>query len=374
MKLLFFIGTRPEAIKIAPLYLAFKESFPESDIKLCLTGQHNEMLWQVMDVFQLKADYNLDVMTQGQDLYSLSSKLLLSIRDVLHSFNPDYVFVHGDTTTSFIASLASFYNKSKICHIEAGLRTYDLYSPFPEEANRSLTGRLANLHFAPSNLAKENLIREGIHESGVIVTGNTVIDALLLVSKWLKGKDNKELLANYSEIDFTKKIILITNHRRENLEFGIREVCEAVKLLSIKFTDIQFVFPVHMNPIIRKQVDEVLKDLENVHLLAPLNYLDFIFFMNHSYLIITDSGGIQEEAPILGKPVIVTRESTERPEAIKEGLTFITGPHATAIVNRVSQLIDDTAYYETIAKPSFVFGDGKASERIVDYFRNSIVS
>ena len=373
MKFLFFIGTRPEAIKIAPLYLGFKDSFPDFDIRLCLTGQHNEMLWQVMDVFDLKADYNLDVMTQGQDLYSLSAKLLLSIRDVLTQFNPDYVFVHGDTTTSFIASLASFYNKSKICHIEAGLRTYNLYSPFPEEANRSLTGRLTHFHFAPSKLAKENLVNEGIDVSKIIVTGNTVVDALLLVSKKLKEENGKELRSKYSEIDFNKKMILITNHRRENLEFGIRKVCEAIRILSIKYPEAQFVFPVHLNPLIKKQVDEVLGKCPNIFLLPPLNYEDFIFFMNSSHFIITDSGGIQEEAPILGKPVIVTREATERPEAVDLGLTFLVGPLTDSIIEVGSRLIEDETFYQSIAKPNYVYGDGKASERIVSFFKENIL-
>ena len=373
MKFLFFIGTRPEAIKIAPLYLAFKKSFPEYDVRLCLTGQHNEMLWQVMDVFELKADYKLEVMTQGQTLYSLSARLLSGVQDVVIDFNPDYVFVHGDTTTSFVAALGSYYNQSKICHIEAGLRTYNLYSPFPEEANRQLTSRIADLHFAPSNLSKKNLLKEGISEKKIVITGNTVVDALLYVSEKLRLTPEDRYLKKYSAIDFSKKIVLVTNHRRENLENGIKRVCEAIRDLSIKYPEVCFVFPVHLNPIIKEIADEVLLDLSNVHLLAPLEYDEFIFFMNKSYMIITDSGGIQEEAPILGKPVVVTRETTERPEAVEAGCCFLLGPNTKKIIDTVSKLIENNEFYKSIAKPNYVYGDGKASQRIVEYFKDNIL-
>ncbi len=372
MKILFFIGTRPEAIKIAPLYIKYKKEFPNYDIKLCLTGQHNEMLWQVMEVFDLKADYSLDVMTKAQDLFSLSSKLISSIRDVLIDFNPNYVFVHGDTTTSFIASLCSFYNKSKICHVEAGLRTHQLFSPFPEEANRSLTARLADFHFAPSKLAKSNLVSEGINSNSILITGNTVIDALLMVSNSLESKYGPSIQKKFNNIDFSKKIILITSHRRENLEFGIKNVCYSIKSLAELYPEVQFVFPVHLNPRISNQVNSILTSLKNVFLFEPFNYIEFIFFMNRSYLIITDSGGIQEEAPILGKPVIITRDSTERPEAVNEGISFLLGADTNKIINKVTELLNDSDYYESIARPNYVYGDGKACDKIIDFFKKNI--
>ena len=373
MTFLFFVGTRPEAIKIAPLYLTFKKSFPEHKTKLCLTGQHSEMLLQVMEIFDLKADFNLEVMTQGQDLYSLSAKLLLGIKNVIEDVKPDFIFVHGDTTTSFIAALAGFYRKIKICHIEAGLRTGNLYSPFPEEANRSLTARITNFHFAPSQIAKKNLISEGINEDSIVVTGNTVVDSLILIQEKISNRDNSDLFEKFSKIDLTKKIILVTNHRRENLEHGIREVFNAIYELSVLYPDIEFVFPVHLNPIITAQAHEVLQGLNNVHLLSPLNYIEFSFFMNKSYLIITDSGGIQEEAPILGKPVIVTRLETERPEAVESGISFLLGPDRRKIIDKVEDLLQDDDYYRSIAKPNFVYGDGKSCQRIADHFKKSIL-
>lgn len=367
-KILVVFGTRPEAIKVAPLIKALKQN-EDFEVRTCNTGQHKEMLDQVLNFFDLECDYRLDIMTENQTLFSITEKIINNIKNVLEDFNPDYVFVHGDTSTTMAASLASFYHGAKICHIEAGLRTSDLRNPFPEEANRRITTVLSDYHFAPTESSRNNLLKENVNDNKIIVTGNTVIDALLYGIDKVKSDEGiiKELK---SKLDLSKDIILITCHRRENHGEGILNVCKAVKKLALNNANYQFVFPVHLNPKILKIVHDQLKGIENVLLIEPLNYPNFIWLMNESKIIVTDSGGVQEEAPSLGKPVIVIRDETERPEAVEAGTVKLVGSNADLLINEVQHLIDDEEDYLKMSNAHNPYGDGKAVERIIEYIMN----
>lgn len=378
-KILLVFGTRPEAIKMAPLVLEMKK---HADLKteVCVTGQHREMLDQVLDLFDIKPDYDLNIMKSNQDLYDVTSAVVLGMRQILEKSQPDIVLVHGDTTTSMAAALAAFYKKIAVGHVEAGLRTYDIYSPWPEEINRQLTSRIATYNFAPTETAKYNLTSEGVPAEKIEITGNTVIDALHIVISRLE-KDTticnnvrkKIMSAGYdlSRQNDGKKIVLITGHRRENFGDGFLHICNAIKELSQRFNDVDFIYPVHLNPNVRKPVNEILGEgLENVFLTEPLEYQEFVYLMSKSYLILTDSGGIQEEAPGLGKPVLVMRDTTERPEAVEAGTVKLVGSDKEMIINTTSELLTNHNAYETMANAVNPYGDGHASERIVNKLKN----
>jgi len=369
-KILLVFGTRPEAIKMVPIVEELQNR--KIAVKVCVTAQHRQMLDQVLELFAIKPDYDLDIMQDNQNLYTVTSNILLKMQDVLYKERPDMVLVHGDTTTTFAVSLASFYQKIAVGHIEAGLRTHNLYAPWPEEANRKLTAVLAQYHFAPTLKAKSNLLQEGVNEKNIIVTGNTVIDALLMVVKRIEN--DKALQANLQkEIEKkgyrfnNKKIVLITGHRRENFGKGFLHICNAIAELARTYRDVDFVYPVHLNPNVQKPVFEILSGIENIYLIEPLEYLPFVYLMGESYLILTDSGGIQEEAPSLGKPVLVMRESTERPEALQAGTVRLVGTDEQKIIQEVSSLIEDKKKYERMAKAINPYGDGKASKKIADF-------
>mgnify|MGYP001099781349 CR=1 FL=1 len=378
-KIMLVFGTRPEAIKMAPLVKEFQKYPKFFQTIVCVTGQHREMLDQVLSLFNVYPDYDLNIMQQGQDLYDVTSRVLIGMRDVLKQSLPDIVIVHGDTTTSMAAALAAFYQQIPVAHVEAGLRTHNIYSPWPEEMNRLLTGRLATYHFSPTPLSRSNLMREGIDDRNVIVTGNTVIDALYWVVD--KIKNNKELdneledilsKAGYdvNRLNNGKKLVLITGHRRENFGDGFINMCTAIKDLTVKYPDLDFVYPMHLNPNVRKPIHEVfgenLSGLKNMFFIEPLEYLSFVYLMEKSSIVLTDSGGIQEEAPGLGKPVLVMRDTTERPEALDAGTVKLVGTDYNKIVNEVSSLIDDKAAYEKMSKAVNPYGDGLACGRIVN--------
>lgn len=372
-KVLIVFGTRPEAIKMAPLVKAFeKECSIES--KVCVTAQHREMLDQVLEIFDIKPDYDLNIMKPGQDLFDVTSNVLLSLKDVLTDFSPDVVLVHGDTTTTSSASLAAFYSKVKVGHVEAGLRTGDLYSPWPEEANRQIAGVLANYHFAPTTTSENNLLKENKDPKNIIVTGNTVIDALFLAldkiekNDELKSKIVESINSQY-KLRNDKKIILVTGHRRENFGDGFINICEALKTIATNNPDIDIVYPVHLNPNVQKPVREILSNTSNVYLINPLQYEQFIYMMDKSYFIITDSGGVQEEAPSLGKPVLVMRDTTERPEAVEAGTVKLVGTSKETIIKEAQKLLDDKNEYTTMSKAHNPYGDGKACERIVKFIK-----
>ena len=372
-KVLLVFGTRPEAIKMAPLVKAFeKETSIES--KVCVTAQHREMLDQVLSMFDITPDYDLNIMKPGQDLFDVTANVLLGLKDVLNDFNPDVVLVHGDTTTTSASSLAAFYHKIKVGHVEAGLRTGDIYSPWPEEANRQITGVLANYHFAPTTTSQNNLLKENKNSDDIIVTGNTVIDALFLAldkienNLQLKNKIIDSINTQYRLKD-DKKLILVTGHRRENFGQGFIHICQALKTLALNNPDIDIVYPVHLNPNVQKPVKEILSDVSNVFLIEPLQYESFIYMMHKSYFIITDSGGVQEEAPSLGKPVLVMRDTTERPEAIEAGTVKLVGTNAQTIIGEAQNLLNDKVEYEKMSKAHNPYGDGKACERIVDFIK-----
>jgi UDP-N-acetylglucosamine 2-epimerase (non-hydrolysing) len=372
-KVLLIFGTRPEAIKMAPLVQAFKK---ESliDTKVCVTAQHREMLDQVLDMFDIKPDYDLNLMKPGQDLYDITANVLLGMKGVLEDFKPHVILVHGDTTTTSSASLAAFYQKIKVGHVEAGLRTGDIYSPWPEEANRQITGVLANYHFAPTTTSQNNLLKENKDSKHIIVTGNTVIDALFLaLDKIEKNDDLKskiiESINSQYELKNDKKIILVTGHRRENFGDGFINICEALKTIAIKNPNIDIVYPVHLNPNVQKPVKEILSNTSNVYLINPLQYEQFIYMMNKSYFIITDSGGVQEEAPSLGKPVLVMRDTTERPEAVEAGTVKLVGTSKETIITEAQKLLDDENEYNKMSKAHNPYGDGKACERIVEFIK-----
>ena len=372
-------GTRPEAIKMAPLVKEFQKQPKRVETVVCVTGQHREMLDQVLKIFDIKPDYDLNIMEQGQDLYDVTARVLTGMRDVLKEVKPDVVLVHGDTTTSTAAALAAFYQQIPVGHVEAGLRTHNIYSPWPEEMNRLLTGRLATYHFSPTPLSRNNLIKESVDDRNIIITGNTVIDALYWVVD--KIKNNKELdneledilsKAGYdvNRLNNGKKLVLITGHRRENFGDGFINMCTAIKDLTVKYPDLDFVYPMHLNPNVRKPIHEVfgenLSGLKNMFFIEPLEYLSFVYLMEKSSIVLTDSGGIQEEAPGLGKPVLVMRDTTERPEALDAGTVKLVGTDYNKIVNEVSSLIDDKAAYEKMSKAVNPYGDGLACGRIVN--------
>ncbi|RJF38005.1 non-hydrolyzing UDP-N-acetylglucosamine 2-epimerase [Pseudoalteromonas gelatinilytica] len=366
MKVLTVFGTRPEAIKMAPLVLAL-ENDARIEAKVCVTAQHREMLDQVLELFQITPDYDLNIMKAGQDLYDITSKILLGLRDVLDEFKPDWVLVHGDTTTTFAASMAAFYKQIKVGHVEAGLRTGNLYSPWPEEANRTLTGVLTAKHFAPTQASADNLLREHVPQSTIFVTGNTVIDALLQVKNNVLPKADVQQQLNEKFADILDKpYVLITGHRRESFGGGFERICQSISSLASKYPDYNFVYPVHLNPNVQEPVKRLLADKSNVKLIDPQDYLPFVFLMNQAYLILTDSGGVQEEAPSLGKPVLVMRDTTERPEAVAAGTVKLVGTDSNKIINAVSELIDNKETYKEMSFAHNPYGDGKACERIID--------
>lgn len=374
-KILLVFGTRPEAIKMAPLVKEFQKYTDIFETKVCVTAQHRQMLDQVLDIFEIIPDYDLNVMRQGQDLYDITSSVLLGIRDVLKVYNPDIVFVHGDTTTSFITALACFYEKTKVAHVEAGLRTHNIYSPWPEEANRQLTCKLAHYHFAPTSASAQNLLDEKVSENKILTTGNTVIDALFLViakinaNPSLQTELTNELFEKSYTLDLDKKIILVTGHRRENFGQGFINICEALKTLALNNPDIDIVYPVHLNPNVQKPVKEILSNIPNIFLIEPLSYMSFVYLMSKSYLIITDSGGVQEEAPSLGKPVLVMRDTTERPEAVEAGTVKLVGTNKEVIVKEAQKLLDNAHEYNKMSQAHNPYGDGKACAKIIEFIK-----
>ncbi len=367
IKILSIFGTRPEAIKMAPLIHKFI-AHPEIDSKVCITAQHRSMLDQVLTVFNIKPDYDLDIMKQGQELSEVSRSILQGVEKILHKEKPDLVVVHGDTTTTFMASLAAFYQKIKIAHIEAGLRTGDLYSPWPEEANRKLTSIITRLHFSPTKEAKQNLLNEGISPEIIFQTGNTIVDSLYSVINKISNNDilRSELEEFFNFLPAGKRIILVTGHRRENFGGGLEQICEALKLIANQFLDVSIVYPVHPNPKVQEPVNRALKNIDNIYLIEPLNYIPFVYLMQKSYLVLTDSGGIQEEAPSLGKPVLVMRNTTERPEALNAGTVRLVGVQKDKIYNETRELLTNRTIYERMSKAHNPYGDGNASQYIVD--------
>ena len=368
-------GTRPEAIKMAPLVKEFQKYPEQFKTQVCVTGQHRQMLDQVLEIFDIVPDFDLDIMKQGQDLFDVTSRVMLGMREVLSTAKPDIVLVHGDTTTSTAAALAAFYCQIPVGHVEAGLRTHNIYSPWPEEMNRQITGRIASYHFAPTELSKNNLLKENVEQQQIYITGNTVIDALYWVIKKIKG--NGELQSQLSEelkeagydVSRNRPLVLITGHRRENFGDGFISICRAIKTLSQKFPDVDFVYPMHLNPNVRKPIKEVfgenLSNLGNMFFIEPLEYLSFVFLMEKATIVLTDSGGIQEEAPGLGKPVLVMRNTTERPEALEAGTVKLVGTDYDKIVTEVSNLLTDPAYYSSMSQAVNPYGDGMACERIM---------
>ena len=409
-KVMLVFGTRPEAIKMAPLVKAFEQYTEDFETIVCVTGQHRQMLDQVLGLFEIVPDYDLNIMKQGQDLYDVTSRVLLGMRDVLREVQPDVVLVHGDTTTSTAAALAAFYQQIPVGHVEAGLRTHNIYSPWPEEMNRQITGRIATYNFSPTPLSRQNLLEEKVSEASITVTGNTVIDALYWVVDKIKGDEQlsaelKGVLAtagydvdrlgknknsdggNNCQLSIvncelkSRRLVLITGHRRENFGDGFIHMCTAIRDLVQKYPDVDFVYPMHLNPNVRKPIQEVFTGLDslstgegwgeagNMFFIEPLEYLSFVYLMEKSTLVLTDSGGIQEEAPGLGKPVLVMRDTTERPEALEAGTVKLVGTNYDRIVNEVSQLLDDAAYYDAMSKAVNPYGDGKACERIVNFIK-----
>ena len=373
-KVLLVFGTRPEAIKMAPLVEEFQKDRVNFETKVCVTAQHRQMLDQVLDMFDIIPEYDLNLMKPGQDLYDITSNVLLGMKDVLSDFEPDVVLVHGDTTTTSATSLAAFYQKIKVGHVEAGLRTHDIYSPWPEEANRQITGVLANYHFAPTQTSQDNLLRENKDAKNIIVTGNTVIDALFLALEKIENderlkKQIEESINTQYKIDSSKKLILVTGHRRENFGQGFINICEALKTLALDNEDIDIVYPVHLNPNVQKPVKEILSSVNNVYLIEPLQYESFLYLMNKSYFIITDSGGVQEEAPSLGKPVLVMRDTTERPEALEAGTVNLVGTNPNKIIEKAQKLLDDKMEYEKMSQAHNPYGDGKACKKIVNFIK-----
>ncbi|PPB57980.1 UDP-N-acetylglucosamine 2-epimerase (non-hydrolyzing) [Campylobacter hyointestinalis subsp. hyointestinalis] len=372
-KVLLVFGTRPEAIKMAPLVKEFQKQ-EEITTKVCVTAQHRQMLDQVLDIFGIDPDFDLNVMKEGQDLYDITTNVLLGMREIFREFKPDIMLVHGDTSTTFSASLAAFYSKIKIGHVEAGLRTHNIYSPWPEEANRQLTGVLANYHFAPTVNSKDNLIRENKNSDSIIIAGNTVIDALFLAlheiqnNQYLKSKILNAINEVYA-INQSRKFILVTGHRRENFGNGFINICEALKTIALNNPDIDIVYPVHLNPNVQKPVNEILANIKNIYLVKPLEYEKFVYLMSKSYFIITDSGGIQEEAPSLGKPVLVTRDTTERPEALEAGTVKLVGSEKKLIIEEAQKLINDSMEYEKMSMSHNPYGDGSACKKIVEFIK-----
>lgn len=378
--ILLVFGTRPEAIKMAPLVKKLQSDPDQFKTVVCVTAQHRQMLDQVLHIFDIVPDYDLDIMKPNQDLYDITSRVLLGMRDVLKEVQPDVVLVHGDTTTSTAAALAAFYQQIPVGHVEAGLRTHNIYSPWPEEMNRQLTGRIATCHFAPTPLAKQNLLRENVAENQIVVTGNTVIDALYMVVDKIKNDEAmqeelagvlKEAGYDTARLDGSRRLVLITGHRRENFGNGFISMCTAIRDLAAKYPDVDFVYPMHLNPNVRKPIHEVfgedLTQYANLFFIEPLEYLSFVYLMEKSAIVLTDSGGIQEEAPGLGKPVLVMRDTTERPEALESGTVHLVGTNYDKIVMEVSTLLDDAEAYQKMSQAVNPYGDGKACGRIAEY-------
>lgn len=377
-KVMLVFGTRPEAIKMAPLVKEFQKNTADFETIVCVTGQHREMLDQVLHIFDIRPDYDLNIMKQGQDLYDVTSRVLIGMRDVLKEVGPDVVLVHGDTTTSTAAALAAFYQQIPVGHVEAGLRTHNIYSPWPEEMNRLITSRIAMYNFSPTTLSKQNLLREAVEEKSITVTGNTVIDALYMVVDKIKNNKNldddlKKILLDsgydVNRLNDGKKLVLITGHRRENFGDGFINMCSAIKDLTEKYPEVDFVYPMHLNPNVRKPIHEVfgedLSGLKNMFFIEPLEYLSFVYLMEKSTIVLTDSGGIQEEAPGLGKPVLVMRDTTERPEALEAGTVKLVGTGYDKILSEVSILLENTSDYEQMSKALNPYGDGNACMRII---------
>ncbi|MGB9696484.1 MAG: non-hydrolyzing UDP-N-acetylglucosamine 2-epimerase [Ignavibacteria bacterium] len=377
-KILIVFGTRPEAIKMAPLVKEFEKYTDYYLTKICVTAQHRSMLDQVLDIFKIKVGYDLNIMSAGQDLYDVTSRVITRMKNVLHEFKPEMIFVHGDTTTTFAAALTGFYEKIPVSHIEAGLRTGNIYSPWPEEMNRKLTGAIATYHFAPTTTSRKNLLKENVPKDKIFVTGNTVIDALLMVvkrihtEKGLLDKLKKELLNYGYSVKRGKKIILVTGHRRENFGEGFINICNALKEIALTFPDIDIVYPVHLNPNVQKPVYSLLSEIKNIYLIEPLEYLPFVYLLDRSYIVLTDSGGIQEEAPSLGKPVLVMRNTTERPEAVIAGTVKLVGTDKDKIVEWTKRLLINRDVYNQMARAINPYGDGKACKRILKHLIKDI--
>lgn len=379
-KILIVFGTRPEAIKMAPLIHEFKNN-DLFDTRVCVTAQHREMLDQVLKFFDIEPEYDLDIMKPGQDLYDITANVLLGMKSILKNYKPDIVFVHGDTSTTFAVSLAAFYQQIKVAHIEAGLRTGNIYSPWPEEANRKLTTQITNYHFAPTITSKNNLLEENVNINDILVTGNTVIDALFFTVNKIKNslgfedeiiKSIKQTINNDKINIINSNFILVTGHRRENHGHGFINICKALKTLARNNPKFHIIYPVHLNPNVQKPVNSLLKDIENIHLIKPLRYEQFVYLMDRSFLIITDSGGVQEEAPSLGKPVLVMRETTERPEALVAGTVKLVGTSTELIVNETQKLIDNEIAYQAMTKAHNPYGDGEAASKIVRHIINKL--
>jgi len=375
INVLVVFGTRPEAIKMAPLCHALEKNSDFFNTTICVTGQHREMLDQVLNIFSISPHVDLSIMKKGQDLTDITSSILLKMRDVISQYKPDLILVHGDTTTTIATSMAAFYAKIQVAHIEAGLRTYDMSAPFPEEFNRQITSKISNWHFAPTKLSKMNLINEGVENESIEITGNTVIDALFWVIERLEHDSDRRnsvvaFISNKLNFDWiNSKYILITGHRRENFGEGFINICEAISNLAAKYKDINFVYPVHLNPNVQDPVNLLLSKHSNIYLIEPLEYEPFLYLLKHSYLVLTDSGGIQEEAPSLGKPVLVMRDVTERPEAVEAGTVKLVGANKDKIIKEVSELIDSSEKYKNMSLAHNPYGDGKASVKIVNFLK-----
>ena len=387
-KIMLVFGTRPEAIKMAPLAKTLQSHKDNFDVTVCVTGQHRELLDQVLKVFDIKPEYDLNIMAKGQDLYDITSRVLLGIRDILSEVKPDMVLVHGDTTTSMAAALAAYYQQIPVAHIEAGLRTHNIYSPWPEEMNRQITGRIASLHFAPTALSRGNLLKENVAEDKIYVVGNTVIDALHLVLKQIKGNPSieQQILTALNSVgipvslfglwnDANRRLVLITGHRRENFGDGFMHICCAIRDLAKKYPEVDFIYPMHLNPNVRKPIHEVFGseykiEYPNLYFIEPLDYLPFVYLMSHAHIVLTDSGGIQEEAPGLGKPVLVMRDTTERPEALDAGTVKLVGTDYDKIVGEVSLLLEDATVYMRMSKAVNPYGDGFSCGRIAHVLKS----
>ena len=371
-KVLLVFGTRPEAIKMAPLAIALKALNEDFETKVCVTGQHREMLDQVLSLFELEPDFDLNLMKPGQTLADITSGVLTGLNEVFDTWLPDVILVHGDTATTFAASLAAYYHKVQVGHVEAGLRTGDIYSPWPEEANRQLTSVLTQYHFAPTQNSYDNLIKENIEATNIVITGNTVIDALLTVKE--KVETDQEMQARFAQqfdfLDASKKLILVTGHRRENFGQGFEDICLALANIAQKNPEVQIVYPVHLNPNVQKPVNELLSGIDNIKLIEPQDYLPFVYLMNKSYLILTDSGGIQEEAPSLGKPVLVMRDTTERPEAVSAGTVKLVGTNPVVIEGSVMELLENENLYKKMTEAHNPYGDGTACQQIINFLKN----
>jgi UDP-N-acetylglucosamine 2-epimerase (non-hydrolysing) len=367
-KILIIFGTRPEAIKMAPLVKEFLKYPSFFEVKVCVSAQHREMLDQVLDFFEIKPDYDLDLMKPGQNLYSLTASIIESLKTVLEDFVPDYIFIHGDTTTTMAGAIAGFYSGAKVCHVEAGLRTNDKLSPFPEEANRQIVGRISDYHFSPTENSKNNLLKENVSDESILITGNTVIDALIESVRRVNEKESSPQV-NFikSKLDINQEVILVTGHRRENHGAGFERICEALKEIALAKPKVKIIYPVHLNPMVQEPVKRYLLELSNVVLIDPLSYPDFIWLMNRSKIIITDSGGVQEEAPSLGKPVLVMRENTERPEAVNAGTVILVGTDKNKIVDETLKLLNNQKHFNNMSELINPYGDGHACEKIVKY-------